>query len=674
MAIKPSNKNWGNDNKNINYLGKDFASFRENLINYTKTYFPNNYSDFNESSPGMVFIEMAAYIGDVLSFYLDSQLKESILSYASERKNVMALSQTMGYKPKVSSPAVTTLTVYQLIPAIGIGENNRPDDKFYLKIKDGMQIAATSNSNIIFRTTDGVDFANETDREIDVYERDGNGEPTFYLITKKVKAISATELETTTSIPDGIDYPTAVLYDTNVIQIISVTDANNHKYYEVPYLAQESIFVETANTIRFSSDYAQYSGTVPYMLEVQKIPRRFSIKINSDNTTTLQFGSGNSNMPDEIILPNTKNVGLGLANSVYRLNDAIDPSNFLKTNTFGISPGGQSLLIKYLVGGGIESNVNQGDLTLIRRIDYEEDLLSLSSVELGVYQTVKESVAVENLESATGGRGAESVEEIRQNALGVYGSQNRAVTKQDYIVRALSMPERYGSIAKVYVSADGEVDNNSPASVLSSPNNLLEFVNLVDSIKELSKEELQSELKKFITQKSGYVNETNNPFAINMYVLGFDSNKKLTTLNPAIKNNLKTYLSEYRMLTDGINIIDGFIVNIGVDFEINVYSSYNKREVLTNCLAVMQDYFNIDNWTFNKPINLSEVELLLANVEGVMSVPSVTITNICAEDGSYSPNEYNILAATMGKMIYPSLDPCTFEVKYPNKDIKGRAL
>lgn len=674
MAIKPSNKNWGNDNKNINYLGKDFASFRENLINYTKTYFPNNYSDFNESSPGMVFIEMAAYIGDVLSFYLDSQLKESILSYASERKNVMALAQTMGYKPKVSSPAVTTLTVYQLVPSIGIGENNQPDAKFYLKIKDGMQIAATSNSNIIFRTTDGVDFANETDREIDVYERDSNGEPTFYLITKKVKAISATELETTITIPDGVDYPTGVLFDTNVIQIISVTDSNNNKYYEVPYLAQESIFVETANTVRFSSDYAQYSDTVPYMLEVQKIPRRFSIKINSDNTTTLQFGSGNSNMPDEIILPNTKNVGLGLANSVYRLNDAIDPSNFLKTNTFGVSPGGQSLLVKYLVGGGIESNVNQGDLTLIRRIDYEEDLLSLSPIELGVYQTIKDSVAVENLESATGGRGSETVEEIRQNALGVYGSQNRAVTRQDYIVRALSMPERYGSIAKVHVSADGEVDNNSPASVLSSPNNLLEFVNLVDSIKDFSKEELQSELQKFITQKSGYVNEVNNPFAVNMYVLGFDSSKKLTTLNPAIKNNLKTYLSEYRMLTDGINIIDGFIVNIGVDFEINVYSSYNKREVLTNCLSVMQEYFNIDNWTFNKPINISEVELLLANVEGVMSVPSVIITNICAEDGSYSPNEYNISAATMGKMIYPSLDPCVFEVKYPNKDIKGRAL
>jgi hypothetical protein len=121
-------------------------------------------------------------------------------------------------------------------------------------------------------------------------------------------------------------------------------------------------------------------------------------------------------------------------------------------------------------------------------------------------------------------------------------------------------------------------------------------------------------------------------------------------------------------------MIDGFIVNIGCDFEIIVYSNYNKREVLTSCLAEVQSYFDIDNWTFNKPINISEIELLLANIEGVMSVPSVKIHNLCAGDGEYSPNKYNMDEATKGKIVYPSLDPCIFEVKFPNKDIKGRAL
>ena len=670
MAINSNKKTFGTA-KNINYVGKDFDTLRQNLIEYSKTYFPNTYADFNESSPGMVFIEMASYIGDVLSFYQDSQLKESLLAYATERKNVIALAQAMGYKPKVTTPAVTTLTVYQLVPRKGLGVNNIPDDRFYLRVKEGMEVTSNTNSNIIFRTTDVVDFSLSGSREIDVYSRDTNGEPLQYLVTKKIQAISAQQVETNVTI-STTDYPSITLSDTNIIQIVSVTDSSQNKYYQVPYLAQESIFVEQPNTT-INGDTSNSVQNVPYILEVQKIPHRFAIKTNTDNTIDIQFGNGNSSMPDEKILPNTKNVGLGLSNSVNRLNEGIDPSNFLKTNTFGIAPSGQ-LTIKYLVGGGVESNINTGDLTTIRRIEYDEDLISFSGDDLITYQTYKTSVAVENLEPASGGRGSESIEEIRQNALATFGSQNRAVTRQDYIVRALSMPERYGSVAKVYVSPDGEIDNNSPSSILANPQNITEFTNLVDSLQGSTKQDIQKELVKYLTQKKTAVNEINNPFAINMYVLGFDENKNLTNLNNAVKVNLKTYLGEYRMITDAVNIMNGFVVNIGCDFEIICYSNYNKREIVTNCLNELQNYFNVDNWTFNKPINISELELILANVEGVMSVPSIKISNLCGGDGNYSPNRYNIEQATKGKIVYPSLDPCIFEVKYPNKDIKGRAL
>jgi uncharacterized protein with GYD domain len=674
MAIKPVKKTFGSS-KNINYVGKDFESFKQNLIDFTKTYFPNSYSDFNEASPGMVFVEQAAAIGDILSFYQDTQLKESMLSHATERKNVMALAQSMGYKPKVTSPAVVTLTIYQLVPA-GSAPDYTIDTRFLLKIKSGLVVESTSNSNVSFITTDDVDFANTTDREIDVYERDATtGAPTRYLVTKKVKAISARKVNKTVSFSsDYEEYVTTTLDDTNIISITSVTsDGGAVKWYEVPYLAQESIFVEQPN-IESKSELSNYSESVPYILEVQKVPNRFSVKVNSDNTMDLQFGSGNNAMPDETILPNTKNIGLGLAHSINRLNEGIDPSNFLKTNTFGVAPTGETLNIEYLIGGGIESNVNQGDLTNIRNIEFSEDLLSMPENLLPLYGATKGTVAVENLEAAVGGRGAESIEEIRQNAIAMFGSQNRAVTRQDYVVRALSMPERYGSVAKVYVSPDGEIDNNSPASILASPQNIAEFVNIVDELKGSSKQDIQKELVKYLTQKKTSLSEINNPFAINMYVLGYDGNKKLTTLNQAIKQNLKTYLGEYRMITDGVNIIDGFIVNIGVDFEVICYQNYNKSEVLSACLAELQSYFEIDNWTFNKTINISEIELILANVEGVMSVPSVKIHNLCAGDGNYSPNKYNIEAATKGKIVYPSLDPSIFEVKYPNKDIKGRAL
>ena len=673
MALKPSDKSWGNQNKNFNYVGKDFATLKQNLIDFTKTYFPDSYSDFSEASPGSIFIEQAAAIGDMLSFYQDTQLKESILSYASEKKNVLALAQSMGYKPKLTSPAVTTLTIYQIVPSIGVGAANKPDDRFYLKIKDGLQI--DSNEGVTFRSTDVVDFSLVEGREIDVYERDTNTqEPSRYLITKKVKAISATEKTTTVSFTtNDVDYPTATIVDSNIIAINSVVDEDNIKYYEVPYLAQETIFVEQANT-SYNTALSEYSNTVPYILEVQKVPRRFSVKVNSDNSIDLQFGSGDVSMSDERILPNPKNVGLGLANSVNRLNQGIDPSNFLKTNTFGIAPTNTTLTIKYLVGGGVASNVNTGDLNRISRIEFEEDLLSLSDTDLRIYNDIKNTVAAENLEPAVGGRGAESIDEIRNNAIAMFGSQNRAVTRQDYIVRALSMPERYGSVAKVYVSPDGEVDNNSPSSILANPKNIAEFANLVDGLKTKSKTDIQKELIKYLNQKQSNVAENNNPFAINMYVLGYDLNKNLTNLNQAVKQNLKTYLGEYRMITDAVNMINGFIINIGCDFEIICYSNFNKREVITNCLTQLQDYFNIDNWTFNKPINISEIELILANVEGVMSVPSVKISNLCGDAGSYSPNKYNIDEATKGKIVYPSLDPSIFEVKFPNKDIKGRAL
>jgi len=675
MALKPLDKNWGNDNKKISYVGKDFATLKQNLIEFSKTYFPTTYSDFNESSPGMVFVEQAAAIGDMLSFYQDTQLKESMLSHATEKKNVISLAQSLGYKPKVTTPAVTTITIYQLVLAKN-DTTYSPDESYYLKIKSGMEIQSSSDPNIIFTTTDTVDFANPTDREIDVYERDGQGQPTKYLITKKIKAISAKEISTSLIFNSDSDYPSMPLSDTNIIKITSVKDAEDGTvYYEVPYLAQESIFVEQPN-IQSNSNTYQSASFVPYILEVQKVPHRFSVKVNSDNTMDLQFGSGNNSMGDEQLLPNTKNIGLGLANSITRLNQGIDPSNFLKTNTFGIAPINRTLTVKYLVGGGIPSNINVGDLTTIKRIEFEEDLLSLGQADIGAYNEIKNSVAVENLEPATGGRGPETIEEIRQNALATFGSQNRAVTKQDYIVRALSMSERYGSVAKVYVSPDGEIDNNSPSSILASPQNIAEFTNLVKSLQTATTPDIQKELVKYLTQKKTNIAEINNPFAINMYVLGYNENKHLTLLNGAIKDNLKTYLNEYRMMTDAINIIDGFIVNVGCDFEISVYSNFNKREVIANCLTELQDYFNIDNWTFNKPINISEIELILANVEGVMSVPSVKIFNICRSDNNenYSPNRYNIDAATKGKIIYPSLDPCIFEVKFPNKDIKGRAI
>jgi len=676
MAITKTTKNFKNKGKDINYLNKDFTQFRQNLIEFSKAYFPETYSDFNESSPGMMFIEMASYIGDSLSYYIDDTLKESLMVHADDIENVIALSQYLGYKPKVTSPSVTTLSVYQLAPSVGTANENTVDETYLLRIKEGMVLE--SNNNISFITRDVVDFSDSTDREITPYQTDSvSGEISLYLIKKQVQAISAEVVTDEVDFGSYESFKSINLSQTNIIDIYDVRDSNGNKWYEVPYLAQELVYVDYPNTENNDPELYQFKETVPYVLNTLKTSRRFVKQVNGDGTTTIQFGAGNPSVNEETIIPSFKNVGLGLPNSISKLNESFDPTNFLKTNTYGSSPSNTTLTIKYLVGGGVESNVKKGEITRISNINYDEDTTLFTPTQLSLYRSAKSSVAVDNEVPATGGKGGDTVEEIRQNALANFGSQNRAVTSKDYEVRALSMPSKFGSVAKAYATADGTLDNNSPSSILASPKALQEFTDLVEGFvnkpddEELDRKSIQEELQQYLIGKTSNDNEKNNPFAINLYLLGYDKNGKLDSLNIAIKENLKTYLTEYKMLTDGININDGFIINIGIEFEIITFKNYNKSEVLTDCIDELKNYFNIDNWTFNNTINISELELIIANVDGVSSVPKLNIVNKCG--GEYSPNSYNVQAAIKDKILYPSLDPSVFEIKFPDADIKGKA-
>ena len=678
MAFKVTNKNIGKNSRDISYLGKDFEAFRKNLIEYSKTYFPNTYNDFNETSPGMMFIEMASYIGDVLGYYTDSSLKESLIQYAGEEKNVFALANLLGYKPKSTAPAVTTLSVYQLCKSDAAGQ---VDTRYLLRINSGLTVKSTSNGDITFRTVENLDFNDPTDREISVYSvNELTNNPDYFLIKKQIQAISATETTVTKTFGSAEAFSSIMLEDTNVISIESVTDEDGNKWYEVPYLAQETIYIDYPNVEQNDPDLYQFRDTVPYLLKLLKTSRRFTSKVNDDFTTSINFGGGDSSLSDELIIPNIKNVGLGLNSSIDRMGESYDPTNFLKTKTYGQAPANTTITVNYLIGGGISSNVSQGDLTSINRIVFDDSSLTTSDLDETILTFVKNSVAVENEIPAKGGRGVDTIEEIRESALANFAAQNRAVTAKDYQVRALAMPSKFGSIAKVFAIGDNSLNSNSPESILNSTDNLDEFTNIVKTISTYaisqggnlpSTTEIKDIVRSFV-QKTTQNTELVNPFAINLYTLGYDSNGNLTNLNRAVKENLKTYINEYRMLTDGINIIDGFIINIGVNFEITTYKNFNQREIVLTCINELKSFFDVNNWQFNQPINLSDIELTLAMVEGVASVQSVEIVNKCG--GLYAKNSYDIKAATKNKIIYPSLDPSVFEVKFPDKDIKGKAI
>ena len=620
--------------KDITYLGKDFGQFRKNLIDFTKQYFPETYTDFDKSTPGMIFLEMASYVGDVLSFYTDTNLKESFLDYADERANVFDLARAMGYTPNNVVPAHVMLDVYQLVPSINSGSNVQPDFNYALTIKPGMRVKQLTG-NSVFRTLDTVDFKFSSSfdpTEITIYEtNDSTKQPTYYLLKKSVKAVSGNIKTAVFTFSSPIPYDKVVLPENNIIEIISVTESDGDNWYQVPYLAQDTIFEEVPNLLENDPELYQYRSNVTSLLKLKKTSKRFITRLRSDGKLELQFGAGVSDNNDEEIIPNPDNVGNGLAGFRRGVDVDIDPSNFLYTRAYGQAPSNTTLTVTYTVGNGISDNILSNELKQIDFIEYSENINSI--INAGLLNFVKSTVVVNNEFPATGAKSSDSIQEIKNNALGNFAAQNRLVTKEDYIIRAYSMPSKFGSIAKSYIIPDDQ----------------------------LSQSDLQEQ-------------RIANPLAMNMYVLGYNSSKQLTHVNQAVKENLKTYLDYYRILTDAINIKDAFIINIGIDFEISVLPNYNSNEVLLNCIDKLKDFFNIDKWQINQPILKSDVTTVLANVKGVQSVVGVSFLNLYDSDSGYSGNYYDLQTATRNGIIYPSLDPSIFEVKFPNSDIRGRVV
>ena len=631
--------------KDVSLVGKDFGQLRKNLIEFSKNYFPNTFNDFNESSPGMMFIEMASYVGDVLSFYTDTQLRESLLINAEEKANLFNLAATYGYKPKNMAPATVTLDVFQLVPSKGSADNIRPDYDYGLKVARNMSVGSDEFQDVEFRTTTDIDFqfsSSFNPTEVSVYSiNESTNEPIYYLLKKQVKATSGTVKTQTFLFGSAKIYDKIRITDSNIIKIKSITDEDNDIWTEVPFLAQDTVFEQIENNQDNTLDYSQHVGETPYLLQLNRVPKRFITKFEDESNLTIQFGAGISSNADEEIIPNPDNVGSALYTANASLDQGIDPSNFLYTKTYGVAPSNTTLTVEYFVGNGIKDNVPAKDLINITGRTFENDnTLNLNQDTL---QFSQNSLAVTNPTPAVGGRSKETDDEIRNNAMAYFAAQNRTVSREDYIMRCYALPPQFGSVAKAYILQDYQIENKKvDGGVVST--------------------------------------EIPNPLALNLYTLGYDNNKKLTQLNNATKTNLKTYISYYRMLTDAVNIKDAFIVNIAIQFDIIVLPDANSNETLLRCIAGLKDYFNIDNWSINQPITLSQIYVLLDGIQGVQTVPrpdaqgvgGLQITN--KYNGNYSPNKYSINTATKMGVIFPPKDSSIFEVKFPNLDIKGKVI
>ena len=366
------------------------------------------------------------------------------------------------------------------------------------------------------------------------------------------------------------------------------------------------------------------------MLKLKKVPRRFTARQFSNGTFEIQFGAGISDVDDELLIPNPDLVGGSLPMTNPNLSIDIDPSNFLYTKTYGLAPNNTTLTVYYTIGKGSSDNVPSEVLTNILR---RTTILDQEGLDPVLYSQAISSLAVTNPEPATGGKLEEDINEIRYNAVASFAAQNRAVTKEDYIIRAYSLPPRYGSIAKAYITKDTQLTRDS---IFNS-------------------------------------DRVQNDLALNFYVSGYDINGKLTTVNDATKENLKTYLNWYRLLTDAINIRDAYIINIGIEFDIITLPDENSNQVVLRCIDRLKQYFDVKKWQINQPIIISNIYTELDRVPGVQTVVNIKLKNLYDNTLGYSPHAYNIDQSIKDGVLFPSLDPSIFEIKYPNNDIVGRA-
>ena len=354
--------------RDIRYIDRDFNTLRNSLIQYSKTYFPDTYNDFSETSTGMLFMEMAAYVGDVLSFYLDNQIQETFIQKARQTTNLYSLAYSLGYVPKVTTVASAMVDFYQQVPAIldiPTGEYV-PDYNYSLIIPENTQVVSNTDSTQKFIIEDAIDFSasSSLDPTIEsVYQISGLN-PTYYLLKKSRKAISATVNTQEFTFTSSKKFDTITINNTNIIGILDVVDSDSNTWYEVPNLAQENVFNTIRNTNTNDPNFT-VDPEVPYLLELKTVQRRFASRFLNEKNLQLQFGAGSTRSTTEEIIPNPDNVGLGLPFERTKLTTAFSPVNFVFTNTYGIAPYNTTLTVRYLTGGGAAANVEAGSLTVV---------------------------------------------------------------------------------------------------------------------------------------------------------------------------------------------------------------------------------------------------------------------------------------------------------------------
>jgi len=599
--------------KDISYTNRDFDSIRNELKRYTATHFNQNIVDISDASLAGLLIDLAAYVGDVMSYYIDHQFNETSIETAIETENIERFIREAGVEVAGPSPALCEVTFRIRVPATLNNGEYSPNSVYLPVIKSGSVVSSTTG--VDFELLDDVDFS-ETDADDELVATFRIGQlsgstPLNFILEATGVCTSAKSKTDSFPIGDTVEpFRKITLTKTDVTELVSVYDNDGDNYYEVSSLTQDTVFKRHANS-RQDAEYA------PERLQILHAPKRF-VKFRTSTTgkTTIRFGSGDETKFDEDIIPDPSDHAVTLyGDRETSTKITIDPNSFLETQTLGISPRNTTITVNYRYGGGLKHNVGAGLLNSVKTLITSFGTATPTSVA----SSIRASTTVINQQPAAGGEDEPTLEELRNIALFNRNSQNRVVTREDLIARVYGMPTNFGRVFRV--------------SVRDNPN---------------------------------------NPQAAQLHIISRNSNGKLILSPDTLKENLGFYLSQFRIVSDAIDVLDAAIINIGINYSVTVDADRNSNTVLNIINAKLGKYFNIKNWQIDQPVITGELENIVLNTAGVVSIvefsivgKSGVIDDLVYTDVSYDPRRYmdrGYLFPPRGGMI---------ELKYPNDDIVG---
>lgn len=615
MAIDVRNKL--KKERNRTFLSKDFDAFRAELLSYAKTYFPDKIQDFSESSMGGLFLDMAAFVGDSLSFYLDHQFTELNPLTAVERRNILLHLRNAGVKATGASPASVAIKFYLRVPAEQTASGAyRPKLSTLPTIKSGTTCKSTTG--ITFNLVEDLNFS-DTDEEGNficetaVYTTDTAGNPTQYVVTMSGLCVSGNETVDSFDIPNAHSpFREITLSNPDISDIISVTDSNGNEYYQVESLSQDTVFRAVTN---IDSD----GKLVPMNLEVVSAPRRFISNFDpTTRLTTIRFGAGDAETLDDDIVPDPSELALPLYGKRQFTRFSIDPNSLLQTQTLGISPKGTTISIRYRHGGGISHNVSAGSIRSLTTINMVFPNFPSSSEAT----QVRSSIELKNIDPARGGDSAPSLDELKTKIPSARQMQSRIVSRQDLLARIYTMPNTFGRVFRAGIS-------DNPI----------------------------------------------NPLSSQLYIISRDRNGRLDISPDALKRNLSTYLNEFRLISDAMDILDARVANYSVNFGIMTAPSANKNGVVQSVISRLAEILKIENFQIDQPIVIDDMVNVIINTPGVVSLISLDVLakNGTEENRTYSDFYFDYENATRNKIITAPRGTI-FELRYPEYDIIGTAI